>query len=198
MIQEHPPTAILLLDFINDIVNTESPFPGAAKVVERNRVIHKANEIIRYARAHGYLIIFVKVAFSADYVECPRNVETSLFHQVPGSGAYRLDTWGTEFHPDLDYQKDDIVVTKYRVSALYATGCEAILRANQIKRLVLMGVSTDLVVQTTARDAHDRDYEVVVIQDACAADDEATSDNVLKLLPKIAKVVTGNEFISES
>ena len=194
MAKSEPKTAILIMDFINDIVNTDSAIAKAAACVKQGHVIKHANAVIEFGRKKKLPIIFVKVGFSPNYIECP-DQPTSLFRQVPSFKAYQLGTWGTEFHPDLDYQKGDTVVTKHRISAFYATDLEAILRAQEINQLVLCGVSTDLVVQTTARDAHDRDYEVIVITDACAADDEQTSNNVFSLLGKVARLTTCQSFL---
>lgn len=191
-------TAILVLDLINDIVNEKSKFAMAAKCVTKNKVIQQANKIIHYGRKNGLLLVFVKVGFSENYHECPTRVNTSLFHKVKALQAYKLGTWGTEFHPDLDVLSSDTVVIKHRISAFYATDLEAILRAQCISHLILFGVSADLVVQTTARDAHDRDYKVTVITDACAADNEQTSQEVFNHLGKIATLVTADNFLSNT
>ena len=185
-------SAILILDFINDIVNCESKFAKSAQSVAKNEVIKNANKLINYGRENNILLIFVKVGFSASYKECP--LDSPLFAQAKKLHAYQLGTWGTEFHPDLNIEKEDLVVIKHRVSAFYATGLETILRANKIESLILCGVSTDLVVQTTARDAHDRDYEVTVIKDACAADNDEITQQVFNALSKVANIKTVNEF----
>lgn len=53
---------------------------------------------------------------------------------------------------------EDAVVVKHRISPFYATGLEAVLRAQRVERLVIAGVSSTWAVQAAARDAHDRDY----------------------------------------
>jgi nicotinamidase-related amidase len=63
----------------------------------------------------------------------------------------------------------------------------ASLRAHKVKRLILAGVSTAWAVQATARDAHDRDYQVVVVEDACAAASENEHKTSMELLGQIAK-----------
>lgn len=186
-------TAVLILDFINDVVNLESKCARAAQCVAKNDVIKKANKLIQYARKNNILLVFVKVGFSASYKECP--VGSPLFAHAKEFKAYQLGTWGTEFHPDLNSLPEDLVVTKHRVNAFYATDLETILRANKIESLILCGVSTDLVVQSTARDAHDRDYKVTVITDACAAHNDDVSKEVFNSLGLIATLTTINEFV---
>lgn len=188
-------TAILIMDFINDIVNSDSKFAKSASLVEKNNVINNANQVIQYGRDNNILIIFVKVGFSASYKECPQN--SPLFSKAKEFQAYQLNTWGTEFHPELITKPEDLVVIKHRVSAFYATDLLAILSANAIESLILLGVSTDFVVQTTAREAHDRDYNVTIITDACAADSEKTHQEALEMLSKIAVLKTSQEFIHQ-
>jgi ureidoacrylate peracid hydrolase len=63
------------------------------------------------------------------------------------------------------------------------------LRANQVKRLYLAGVSTDLAIQTTAREAHDRDYHLTILQDACGAASMEEHLTTLNQLKKIADIL---------
>lgn len=112
------------------------------------------------------------------------------------AGAIELGTRGTEFHPDLEADLADVVVIKPRVSAFYCTDLEAALRANKVQRLVLAGVSTAWTVQATARDAHDRDYQVVIVEDACAAASEEEHQESMKLLGQIARVVEVEGLVS--
>ena len=85
---------------------------------------------------------------------------------------------------------------KPRVSAFYGTDLEPLLRANKVERLALAGVSTAWAVQATARDAHDRDYQVVIVEDACAAASEEEHQASMKLLSQIAKVVEVEDLAS--
>jgi nicotinamidase-related amidase len=112
-----------------------------------------------------------------------------MFGQAHTLGALELGTKGTEFHSDLDVQPTDLVIIKPRISAFYCTSLEAALRANRIQRVVLAGVSSVWAVQATARDAHDRDYEVFVLDEACAALNEKQHQDSMETLSVIAKVI---------
>lgn len=59
-----------------------------------------------------------------------------------------------------------------------------------IRRLLLTGVATDLVVLSTARDAHDRDYVVEVLQDATATANEQLQEMALQLIARTATIST--------
>lgn len=179
---------LLVIDFINEIVHENGKAPSSADYVKTYDVISKANQAIQIARSHGSLIIFVKVAFSPEYFELPGH--SPLFSKALSKDAFKIGDWGTEFYEHLDYKKTDAMFIKPRVSAFYATPLEAFLRAKQIDTLFLCGVSTNNAIQSTARDAHDRDYQVIVLQDACGAKDKHTHENSITLLKDISNVIT--------
>ncbi len=186
-------TALIVLDFINDIVDLNGKFTETAKFVHEHHVIDRANEVIAHARKHAILPIFVRVGFSAGYLECP--AQSPLFGKAREYNALALNSWGTEFQKKLNFQPNDLVVTKHRVNAFYATPLEAILRANQIQHLIVIGVSTDLAVQTAVRDAHDRDYSVTVVSDACGAGSKEVHFSTIRDLASVAKIVLSHEIL---
>ena len=183
---------LLTLDFINEIVNPKSKVATCAAHVAEKQVMVKANQAIAWARKNGIPIAHVKVGFTADYIECPKH--SPVFSKAPANGVFRLDQWGCEFHPDMDVRPEDKVIIKHRVSAFYNTDLETVLRAQQIDTVYLAGVSTNMAVEFTAREAHDRDYQVIVIADACGSNTEEMHQISLQVLPRIAKVITVAEL----
>lgn len=155
-------TLVLSLDFINEIVHPDGKSSGDN---DFSAQIEKANLALAWARKEGHLIGHVRVGFSKSYAECP--MSSPAFSKAKEFGAYTLGEWGTEFHEGLDVQESDFVVTKHRISPFYSTDLDALLRANRVERLVLFGVSTSMVVETCARDGHDRDYLITVVPEAC-------------------------------
>ncbi|MBA2964927.1 cysteine hydrolase [Ramlibacter sp. CGMCC 1.13660] len=154
---------------MNDLVHADGP-NGKAPYGEQVRgrgIVGKTRRAIDKARAAGLPVGFVRVGFSPDYRECPPN--SPIFSGARKNGIFQLGTWGTETHPDLGQQPGDFDIVKHRVSPFYATSLEAILRARGIRRIYCSGISTNAVVQATVRDGHDRDYEVVVLEDCCCA-----------------------------
>ena len=109
----------------------------------------------------------MKVAFRAGYPELP--AYAPLLGRARELGALRLGQWGTEFHADLAVQPGDPVLVKHRLSPFHGTALATLLRAAGIERLLLGGVSTAWALQAAAREAHDRDFQVVLVEDACAA-----------------------------
>lgn len=187
-------TAIIALDFINDIVSKDGKIPSCAAHVEERHAIQKANNALHTARKNHWPVILVKVGFSEHYIEQPKS--SPIFGKAHQLQALKLNTWGTEFHPQLEISSTDCILIKSRVSPFYATHLEAVLSANTIQRLIICGVSSTWAVQATARDGHDRDYEIFILEDACGAANEEEHQLSMKQLSRIAKIITTNEIES--
>lgn len=83
---------------------------------------------------------------------------------------------------------DDIVIHKNRVSAFYNTQLDYVLQTHSITHVMLAGCASDLAINSTARDAHDRDYKVTILSSCCIAANNEDHDDSLRLLEKIAEV----------
>lgn len=186
-------SAYLVLDLQNDLVHADgaSGKGPLGEAVRSRRIIENTNKVIAKARAAGAPVIFVRVGFSEDYREC--SPTSPMFSGLRKAGLMKLGSFGTEIHPDLDRKPEDILITKHRVSPFYGTELEVILRAKKISRIVASGVSTPAVVQACIREAHDRDYECVVVEDACAAPGVVEHDESIAVLKRFSAVATADE-----
>jgi nicotinamidase-related amidase len=184
-------TALIELDYIVDIMHPTGKIAGSAAHAEKRDVIAKANRLLAIAQEKGWLSILVKVGFSAGYPDQPKH--SAMFGRAHEFGALEAGSPGMAFHPDLQAERADMVIVKPRVSAFYATNLEAALRARRIERVVIAGVSSSWAVQAAARDAHDRDYQVVVVEDACAAANEEEHQASMAMLARIAKIISTAE-----
>ncbi len=84
----------------------------------------------------------------------------------------REGTWGAEFHRCVPAE-DDVVVQKHRYSAFHGTELQHVLHTLCRTTVVLTGTSTNVCVESTARDACMLDYDVVVVNDATCAGTDA-------------------------
>jgi nicotinamidase-related amidase len=186
-------TLFLVMDMMNDLVAADG-FSAASygvQVAER-RVLQNTAAAIAAARAAGVRIGYVRVGFSPDYREAP--AASPIFSGARKHGIFQLGTWGTQVHPALAPHEGDFDVVKHRVSPFYATALEAIARANRIERMVLCGVSTNGVVHSGAREAHDRDYDVVILEDCCAGATPAEHRDAIACLGRYARIVESPAF----
>ncbi|GLG81844.1 isochorismatase family cysteine hydrolase [Acinetobacter sp. V91_7] len=181
-------TALIALDYILDISHPEGKIARSAQQVLERNVISHANRALTLAQQKDWLRILVKVGFATGYVDQPKH--SRMFGQVDKFGALALDQPGTAFHPDLASELGELVIIKPRVSAFYGTNLDAALRARGIERLIICGVSSTWAVQSTVRDAHDRDYQVLVLEEACAAATPEEHQISMETLAHIAEIVT--------
>lgn len=176
--------ALVIIDFINDIVDKNGKIPSCAEQVSAHHVIHNANIAIQWARDNNVPCIFIKVGFQSSYLELPH--QSPMFGKAQQYRALELGHWGTDFHPDLNVTEQDMVIIKSRVNPFYNTALDSVLRANAITDVYFCGVSTCWAIQSAVRDAHDRDYCVHIISDACTSATEQDHQRSLAMLARIA------------
>ncbi|QWP78053.1 cysteine hydrolase [Lysobacter sp. K5869] len=186
-------TALIVIDPINDIVHPDGKIARSAAQVRERGLIERVNALSRRARAAHAPVVLIRVAFAPGYADLPKR--SPLFGRAAQLGALREGDWGTRFHERLETASGDWAIVKPRVSAFFGTALEARLRAAGVTRVVLCGVSTETGVQTTARDAHDRDFEVIVAGDACASAEARVHEAALEMLGAVARVM-GSEQIA--
>jgi nicotinamidase-related amidase len=173
-------TALLLMDFQPDILAQR---PGA------DDVLTAAGSALDLARKADLQVVFVRVAFAPqDYASVsPRN---KSFAGMRDSGRLSDGAPGSAVHPDLARTDRDVVVTKTRVGAFSTTNLHTHLTSRGIDTLVLGGVSTSGVVLSTVRDAADRDYRLLVLEDCCLDEPDIHALLIGRIFPRQADIVT--------
>jgi nicotinamidase-related amidase len=182
-------TAVLAMDCQSGIVSQYVKPP--------EDFLARASKVLRAARGARLPVIHVRVGFRPGLPEIgDRN---KLFAAVKSSPQYQklFDGPAGEIHPALGPEPGDIVVTKHRVSAFAGTDLEMILRAKEIRTLILCGIATSGVVLSTLLEASDADYELLVIADCCADMNQELHDVLLThLFPRRATVTTADDVIA--
>jgi nicotinamidase-related amidase len=189
-------TALLVMDFQNDMVDPEGKFgsQGSAAEVERKRALENTAKALDAARRERITVVHVGLAWREGHPEI--NPNASVFAgAVPAAGLVE-GTWGAEFHPDVRPEDAEIIVRKRSVSAFSGTELDRFLRLRGVRTLVLSGFATNFVVEGTAREAVDRGYEVIVLADCCASYSAEMDDFALQtILPLLGTVTTSAEFV---
>ncbi|MCF6764663.1 cysteine hydrolase [Thiotrichales bacterium 19S3-7] len=187
-------TLVLTLDYINDIVNENGKIARYADRITTYQVLENANKVLKWARDNSMAIAHVKVGFSPNYLECPKN--SPMFSKSAEFGALKLGTWGCDFDKRLNVEENDFVIIKHRVSAFYNTDLGVLLSALKIEKIIMLGVATNYAIDHSARDAHDRDYEVVVVTDASQAHSDQAHEASLESIGRFSQLIKVDDLIS--
>jgi nicotinamidase-related amidase len=178
---------------------------GPAAFPSAGLILPNVNRLIQGFRAAGRPIVFVQHMNRADGSDAGRMGD---FSAPDEPDSFVEGTPEVGFHPELDFRPRDIVVVKRRYSSFLGTDLESILRTLGVTSVVITGLMTSFCCETTARDAHGRDYEVLFVADAnegpdlqdaagLSVDHVAVLDNTMTALSAgFAEIVTTGDVIS--
>jgi ureidoacrylate peracid hydrolase len=169
-------TAVLVVDVQNDFCSPEGATAKSGRSVKAcTDMVPRLMRLIDGARDAGVNVIFVQ-ANGGRWTDS----EAWLYRasEKPRSGNCREGTWGAEFY-GVAPRPDEAVVPKPRNSAFFNTRLDSILRTFKVDTLVVTGVATNVSVESTVRDAVQRDYNVVLVEDCAGAYDQAAHDATL-------------------
>ena len=155
--------------------------------------------LLACARNLNAMVIHVKVGFRPGFPEVSER--NRLFSSLTKDLDYArmMNTEWLNLHPALEARPDEPVVVKPRISAFEGTDLEVLLRSKDIDTLVLFGIITSGAVLSTALDAMDQDYRVLIVRDACADGDRELHACLLdRLLAKRTDVVTTAQVVQWS
>jgi ureidoacrylate peracid hydrolase len=165
-------TAVLIIDMSNDFVHPQGKAAtiGRRDVTAALGVIPVMQRLAAAARAAGVLVVHCQhttlpngASDSGPWLDA-RSRST---YSAPDIG---LDgSWGQQNVDELHPEPTDAIVRKFRYGAFAGTDLELILRSTGRQTVVCCGVSTNVCVETTAREAFAREFYVVIPEDACAS-----------------------------
>ena len=169
-------TALVLIDLQKGILAMPVvPYP-AATVYERSLLL------ARRFRAVGSPVVWVRVSFASDLADAP----TAKVDQ-PTNYSSLPRGWDELPHT---LESPDVLVTKRQWGAFYGTDLDLQLRRRGVGTLVLGGIATSIGVESTARDAWERGYNLVICEDLCAdLKAEAHASSFQHIFPRLARVV---------
>ena len=180
-------TAVLIADFYTEIMNT---LPHS---IDRG-VVDKAVAIQEAARNSDTMVCYCATVFRSSYPEIGQRNKT--FSPRKNSGQVAISDPIDVIHPAVHPRDGEIVVGKHRVNALYGTGLDVALRANDIHDLVIFGYATSGVVLSTVRYAADLDYNIIVVEDCCSDPDADVHEFLTqRIFPRQAEVIDSTDVI---
>lgn len=166
--------AVLVVDVQNDFCSPEGATAksGAWPIDAIVAMVPRLEAFLDTARRYAVPVIFAQNLGSDATDSEPWLYRAS---DRPRRANTREGTWGAELYR-VKPQPGEPVVAKVRNNAFHNTRLESVLRTLGTRTLVVTGVATNVSVETTARDAVQRDYYVVLAEDCTAAYEQAAHD----------------------
>ncbi|MNN04857.1 Isochorismatase family protein YecD [compost metagenome] len=180
---------VMALHYQNDVLHDDGRIKvGLDDCEDRDRLIKAASALLRAARKNDWPIIHVRVAYRGNYSDLIANAP--ILENVKRIGAVIEGAWGAEFYDALAPFENgkEYVITHKRISALHGTHAEVLLHALNARTLIIAGVATHSVVESTVRHAVDCGFNVIVPSDACSAADPDAHQASLKSMALIATI----------
>ncbi len=180
-------TALLVID----IQNTYLEEPDDTEEAERwapffermnNTVIPNTAKLLSYARTKGIEAMFARIACLTE-----EGRDRSLSQKKPGFNYLLLpkDRHDSQIVSELEPQGDEITVLKTTDSALTGTNLRLVLHNIGIKNIIVAGIFTDQCISSTVRSLADESFNVIVVEDCCAAATMALHYHELEIINMI-------------
>lgn len=165
--------ALIVIDMQRDFLECGGFGEALGNDVARTQaIVPTVKRLLNGCRALGIPIFHTQEGHKADLSDCP------ISKRKRGKGSVTigdrgalgriliLGEPGNEIIPELAPLPDETLITKPGKGAFYNTDLDYLLRSQQITHLLIAGVTTEVCVQTTMREANDRGYECLLVEDA--------------------------------
>jgi nicotinamidase-related amidase len=183
-------TALLVIDMQRDFCDPSGYMNSRGDDVNAARaIVPRILAALEVARCAGMLVIYTREGHRANLSDLPENKRLKTARagaQIGTKGPLgRLlirGEVGWDFIDEMQPLDEDVVIDKVGTGAFHATELHDVLRNRRIENVVLTGVTTGVCVSSTAREATDRGYSVLVLEDCCAEPDPQNHDMAIQLL----------------
>jgi nicotinamidase-related amidase len=189
-------SAILLLHWQNELVKPGGILSGPLMgMLASAGTVEHMQAALQASREKEVLVVYVNVAHRKGYPEIAQN-PAPLAAGLVKMQAFIKGTWGAEVIEELRPLENEIEILNYSTSAFIYTELDLILRNRGITTVILTGLATNWVVESTARDAFNRGYNVWTLSDCCNSSVQEAHDYcIANTLPMMGVVCDAETYV---
>ena len=165
-------TALLVIDPVNDFLHEEgAAWEMTKSTVKKNDVVAQLVRLTEGARAAGVPVIFGPMAYTAeDYADEQLQRRSGINRLMFENRMFLAGSFGADFHPDIQPQPGDVILTPHKGTDVLQTDLQAHLDRLGTHHLVIAGMTANLCVESTGRHATELGYDVTFLSDAIGAE----------------------------